>query len=426
MELNEKQSSVVDAYLDGKSMFVTGPGGTGKTFLIHHLCNMNKEIQKTALTGTAASLIGNGATTIHSWAGIGLGTKDVDQLIKSIKYNKRLLIRWKNCRTLIIDEISMMTAELFDKLNQIAMTIKNNSSPFGGIQLLLFGDMYQLPPVETLKGYIFESPAFRECIQKVIHLDEIVRQKDPVWQNILNNIRIGKIDKDMVKVLESKRIQSIDDVKDLEIKPTILYCKRIDVDEMNLKKLEELKDPQNIYKVSTRLLRKANTPMSVNLDEKELKATELIIDKQSPYKEELKLKIGSQVMLIKNMDVKEGLVNGSRGVVIEFTDNKMPIVKFKNGTMIMEQQSWEYELEQFIVSRYQIPLVLAWASTIHKCQGQTLDVVAVDIGSDVFEAGQIYTALSRVRELDGLYLLDFDPKRIRISKKVKEFYESVL
>lgn len=425
--LNTKQNRVIELIKEKKSLFITGPGGTGKTFLINHIAKLFGNVEKTALTGCAAVLIG-GATTIHSWAGIGLGNKSIEYYVNGIRKNRKLLNRWRETCILIIDEVSMMTAELFSLLNGIAKLIRNPNKAFGGIQLLLFGDLYQLPPVEKAKGYIFDSEAYSECINSVVILDEIIRQKDPVWQRVLNKIRVGHCDDECISILNGKLVEGDEDelFKKMEIQPTLMYCKRANVDRINEEELNKLGNPIMMFDAKTRVAKKPKVLDFDGINDKEIEKATEFLDSNSQYQPRLKIAVGSQVMLTKNLDVVEGLVNGSRGVITGFTVDNIPVVKFKNGKLCMiNHAEWEYDLGDYIVARIQIPLILAWATTIHKSQGQTLDVVAVDIGMSVFETGQAYTALSRVRELDGLYLLDFDKDKIKVSKKVCDFYASL-
>jgi ATP-dependent DNA helicase PIF1 len=320
----------------------------------------------------------------------------------------------------------MLTAELLTLLNELAKKIRGNNLPFGGIQLLLFGDLYQLPPVEWQKGYIFESPAFDECIKEVIILDEIIRQKDPVWQGVLNRIRVGKCDAEIEEILGKHIIDDIDELKSMEIRPTIMYCKRANVDKINGDELKKLNSPLIDYKVSTKIDKKSWVDDFEGLNVDDIKKAEEFLDKNSQYQSLLQLAVGAQVMLTKNLDIAAGMVNGSRGIIAGFTADHIPVVKFKTGNIsVISHEKWDVDAGDYIISRVQIPLILAWATTIHKSQGQTLDCIAIDIGNNVFESGQVYTALSRVRDLDGLYILDFDPEKIKASKKVADFYKNI-
>jgi ATP-dependent DNA helicase PIF1 len=420
MELNEEQQMAVNLYEEGQSFFLTGPGGVGKSHLIKHLYTLGKgSVHMTAMTGCASVLIGKSAMTLHSWAGIGLGKSDALSYARSIKTKSATRLRWTSVKTLIIDEVSMLTAELFDKLNEIAKLIRKNTKPFGGIQLILSGDLYQLPPVEKNKGFVFEANAWEECISYVVSLNKIIRQEDIIWQSVLNKLRVGVCDKTCLKHLLPRIVEDEHIVDGYGIRPTKMFCKRMDVDEMNKIEMEELGVPIRTYEASFTVM----DPKKYT--SKEIQLALEILDKSSSYKKELRLCIGAQVMLISNLDLEQGLVNGSRGVITKFTEKNVPVVQFKNGLeMEITKSAWESETHDGII-REQYPLVLAWAITIHKSQGQTLDSAIVDCGQNVFEYGQIYVALSRVKELTSLYLIDFDARKVMAHPKIKEFYESL-
>jgi ATP-dependent DNA helicase PIF1 len=415
MELNEEQQYAMNLYKEGASFFLTGPGGVGKSYVIRAIAQ-DEGVHVTALTGCAAVLLGK-ATTLHAWSGIGLGNTDLLSIIRSVKSNPAAKKRWLAVKTLVIDEVSMLTGELFDKLNNLAKAIRKNQEPFGGIQLILSGDLYQLPPIDKQKGFVFECEAWDECISYVVSLSRIVRQTDTTWQSILNKLRVGTCDTKCVRAL-APRICT--DIKPDEkgILPTRMFCRRVDVDEMNNQELQQCGNPIYTYEASFVCEKGKYTS-------KEVTSAIAWMDKQMPYKSTLKLCIGAQVMLITNLDVENGLVNGSRGVVVGFRMG-VPLVQFKNGMELpIEKHEWTCDAFPGLV-RTQYPLVLAWAITIHKSQGQTLDSAIVDCGLSVFEFGQIYVALSRVKSLDSLYLLDFEPRKVMANPTVKDFYESLI
>lgn len=420
MSLTSEQQQVLDYVEKGYSMFVSGPGGVGKSYLIKHIYNTFQHVTLTALTGCAATLIGDSARTLHSWAGIGLGGT-VEEMLKEIRIRK-MVRNWEDCCILVIDEVSMLTGVLFDSLNQVAQTLRRNRKPFGGIQVLLFGDFFQLPPINKSEGFVFESESWGQCIDYVFNLKKIIRQKDKNWQRVLNKIRRGVFDQNCADLLSPRLVDSMSFFEEWEIKPTILYCRKVDVDEINHQELQKLSLPVSKFTVQTSY--KVDTP-SLKTDKTGLDP----MDKILPYNKELNLSIGAQVMLIVNLDIGSGLINGSRGVVTGFATGELgktvPVVKFKSGeTRTMEYFSWVHKAYKG-VTKMQIPLKLAWACTIHKIQGQTLDSVIVDCGRTVFECGQTYVALSRVKDLDSLYLLDFDEDKIRVNPKVVEFYDNL-
>ena len=222
MNYSEEQINAFTAYVHGKNVFVTGPGGTGKTALIKYLqkdaSRKGSNIQVCALTGCAAVLLECKAKTLHSWAGIGLGTGSLDQLVTKIMKNRFLKSNWKDTDILVVDEVSMMSQKLFELLDAIGKTIRRNSRPFGGIQLIFSGDFYQLPPVgnkddiETMR-FCFESDLWSQTFTKEDHiqLTKIFRQSDPVYQKILNQIREGKLKRSSNEALLNKVGRQISD-----------------------------------------------------------------------------------------------------------------------------------------------------------------------------------------------------------------------
>ena len=415
--LSIEQRQAYDAVLRGESIFLTGPGGTGKSHLIGLLAErlpaVGKTLAITALTGCAAVLLGHGAKTFHSWAGIGLGKDPVDKLIASIKKFAPLKKRWRKTEVLIIDEISMMTPELLELINQIAKVIRNNTKPMGGIQMIFVGDFLQLPPVAKggVVKFAFESPVWYEIVKRTIQLKRIFRQNDPIFQTILDEARNGEVSSQSLSILKSRR-----DLKweNEPIQPTLLFSRNMDVDSINNAKLAELKGEPRIYSVKT-ISTGEQTPTDLQ------RITEKM-DKDATYVQELTLKVGAQVMLITNLDQEKGLVNGSRGVVTGFKELvNWPIVQFKNNHITIEEHVWKSEHEK-PVERSQIPLRLAYALTIHKAQGATLDCALIDIGANTFEYGQAYVALSRMKSLESLYIHEVTTGAFRAHPLVKKFY----
>lgn len=417
MTLTPEQQQVIEYIEKGHSMFVSGPGGVGKSYLIKHIYETFHDVTITALTGCAAILLGEFATTLHSWSGIGIESEFEDML----KESKKRLKNWRTCKILIIDEVSMMNASLFDNLNQIAKMHRGRDEPFGGIQLLLFGDFFQLPPIVKNDGLLFESHSWQECIEYVFNLKKIIRQTDKSWQKVLNKIRKGIFDEYCEELLGPRIVDGFETFKEFEIKPTILYCRNIDVDTINNKELEKLHEQMQIFSVKTDF--KHYSMESLLKRDKDGRDQ---LDKIFPYTNNLYLAKGAQVMLVHNLEISLGLVNGSRGVVIGFEtgiEENLPIVKFQCGiTRTIERVSWTRK-DYKGITKIHIPLKLAWACTVHKIQGQTLDNVVVDCGSSVFEYGQTYVALSRVKDMNSLYLLDFDINKVKAHPKVLKFYE---
>ena len=407
--LSPSQYHAYDLFTQGKNIFISGQAGTGKSFIIDmmnkYAHSQHKRIQVTALTGCAALLLNMKATTIHSWGGIGIGG-EVSTLISNIRKYKKLE-NWL-IDILIVDEVSMMSKSLFELLDTIGKKLRKNSKPFGGIQLIFCGDFYQLPPIDD--SFCFESELWNQTFDKTILFTKNYRQQDDGFQKVLNEVREGNISPEGCKLLIECTKKKVGE----GIKPTIIYPTKKLADQVNQFEnltLDVLSEP-HIYKSY-----KSNSTGHIGLE----------LDKQMQSKnidETITLKIGSQVMCIVNLDQDIGVVNGSQGIIIEFQDG-YPIVQFKTCKMIIKPHLWKndkYENEGI----YQIPLILSWAITIHKAQGISLDEAMINIGSSVFEYGQTYVALSRVRTQEGLYIKSLDVSRIKANPKVIEFYKSIV
>lgn len=442
--LTTEQRSAINYLLSGNSLFLTGGGGVGKSFLISTIYKeypaLKRElakktnpdgvpklprIQVCALTGCAALLLGNRAKTIHSWAGVGLGKEDVPTLQRKIRRNAKAMRNWLCTDLLIIDEISMMTPDLFDKLNELAKRLRANKLPFGGIQVLLVGDFYQLPPVR--KGdepykFVFESDAWKEVIGAAVELTEIHRQKDPVFHKILNEARHATLSRESCEILESCRGK---DRSKGHIKPTLIFPRRAEVDLINRENLRALEGRHYTYKAG--LAYDGKIPAGFSETNEDFTRKLSLYDSDSSYNKELVLAMNAQVMMVANIDPDAGLVNGSRGIVVGFcSGTDLPIVEFANGLRrTVGTHAWPIEDFEF-VARTQIPLRLAYATTIHSSQGSSLDSALVDIGSGIFEYGQAYVALSRCRSLEALYVYDFTPTAFKVHPKVREFYGALL
>ena len=449
-ELSNEQKYALQKFKKGENIFVTGPGGTGKTKLIHHFvthCSLyNKKYQVCALTGCAALLLKCNARTIHSWSGIKLARGDNKIIINNVLKNKKAVAMWKRIQVLIIDEVSMMSKKIFEILEELARVTRKNNSVFGGIQVVFTGDFFQLPPVGNYDDidtqlFCFESELWQKVfpLENNIELVKIFRQNDPVYIKILNEVRKGTISKENADILKGylNREHKSED-SDTPIIPTKLFPIKARVDHVNNTMFEQLEETiytfdceikENIgkYLDSTNIF----TPdivekckiMSQSEKEKEI---EYLLN-NIPCAKTIQLKKGATIMCTYNIDMDNGICNGSQGVIIDIKgdnpENFTPVVKFHNGIVLtIAKQYWQSE-EYPCIAIGQIPLCLAYALTIHKMQGTTLTMAEIDIGRTVFEYGQIYVALSRIKSLEGLYLLNFHPQKVKANPKVIDFYK---
>ncbi len=438
-------SSLIEEAIDGElysavfkkkqSVYLYGLAGTGKSYqlkLIVQYCRDHRpdlNCHITSTTGVSAIQLGYGATTIHSFGGIGLGTKSHEVILKSIRRNKECRTRWESCHFLIIDEVSMLNASTFELLERVARDVRGSDLPFGGIQLLLSGDFLQLPPVKG--DYAFQSEKWVECGLQIIKLTIPRRFVDNDYFLLLRRLRTGNVTKQDRQALQErcesyKKNQT--EILSREIKPTFLYSLKGEVEDHNVNEMTGLKGKKYVYlsvdevKVKgtqKRSIVPLNTSLIWNGDEKYLK----LLDSLSP--EAVVLKIGSQVMLTHNMSVQDQLVNGSRGVVKECTRDEVSVLFMSGSTFPIPRITREYEGSGFKIYRKQLPLILAWSITIHKSQGATLDYCVADLGSSIFGAGMSYVCLSRMRGLNGLYLAGLDTNKIYANKKALEFEEEV-
>ncbi len=522
--LSPSQRQAYKSAVAGKNVFITGSAGTGKSYLLKHIYNAltmsGKKVHVTALTGCAAYLLsedmGVKVNTIHSWAGIGFGTDTAENYVKSIAKNYPMRQRWRSADVLIIDEVSMMSAEMFEKLAAIAVGIRRSGlAAFGGLQLLCVGDFFQLPPVQKASErvgrggkqengkptsiFAFQSPEWSKTFHETVMLETIFRQTEGSFQRILEEARHGRLTDASVAILKERMT---DDWKKRTIKPTLIFTKRAVVEDINRRNLAVLKGEKYSYSAKTLVApTQTGSRGAITLGENEpiVKDAVAKLDAEANYVGVLTLCKKAQVMLIKNLDVKNGLVNGSRGVIQDFqaletavetkvisrvkavapqpdtdqaaddpqkpspqstaeepvqtptpngysysvihkntigdevitsrttrTYTYLPVVLFvgQDAPIVVDFQSWPSRLEPS-VSRQQIPLALAWAVTTHKIQGATLDCALIDIGEDVFEYGQAYVALSRVKSLDSLYVHNLEPSCVRAHPHVKDYYDTL-
>ena len=417
-KFNKDQQNAYDMILGGVNTLISGSAGTGKSFLVNALAktfvDQGKHVGITSTTGISALLLGG--STIHRWSGIKLGELDAHGLLDRVRKNSKAKKNWRSCDVLIIDEISMMPPNLFDKLEFIGRAIKGNNKTFGGIQLIVVGDFLQLPPVKT-DAYCFRAATWNECIVYVAYLKQNMRQENRVFQQILSEIRMGIVS-DLSKEVLQKRVGA--KVGNEKIRPTQIFSLKVDVDGVNEKNLRALINKENkIVKYTAK-----DSFMCPYILNDETKSQHIgFVNTNCQGRQFLELAVGAQVMLTINLDPESGLVNGSVGVIVKFEEFR-PVVEFLNGIrLIIAAHCWEIEINDDItVQRIQLPLILSYALSVHRCQGATLDCAEIDLGESIFCAGQFYTALSRVKSLECLSIRNLDFDKVITDPEVIEFY----
>lgn len=397
------QAQALDVLKTGGNVFLTGEPGAGKTYVINQYiawleaCRL--KVAVTASTGIAATHIGG--MTIHAWSGIGardtLSAYDLDQITTREKIVKRV----KKTHVLVIDEVSMLDGKLVDMLNTILKRIRQSSEPFGGIQVVFVGDFFQLPPV-TRQGdamrYAFESRAWEEARPLICYLSDQYRQEDELLLSLLKSIRLNEVDDEHFTLLSEQT-----DIAYEGVEPTRLYTHNVDVDAVNNAKLKELAGAPRSFTMTSQ----GRKPLIEGLVRTCLSPATLV------------LKEDAMVMCTKN-NFEAGYVNGTLGRVVAFDPvDGFPTIETPAGKQIkIEPTNWTYAEEGKVLAEItQLPLRLAWAITIHKSQGMSLDAVEIDL-TRAFVFGQGYVALSRVRTLAGLKMLGMNPTSLRVDPKV--------
>ena len=398
---------------EGRNIFLTGPGGVGKSHYVQALKrDLGDRISLTSTTGVSSFNLG--AQTIHSYSGLGAIKRSdtADSLLKKVKKNRPAYERMTRCDILVIDEISMLGRHYLECLDKVAKAVRSSQQPFGGIQLLLTGDFLQLPPVND--SFCFNSDVWDALSLVTIYLQKMFRVADPVYTGLLERVRCARHTPEDNRILFQRlrayKEKMEDEKKDeVEIEPTYLYSKKVNVAEKNMEELEQNRNELLIFRAAfvPGKMNKAET-LSDSLDAIQL----------------LHLKVGAQVMLTVNLDVDAGLVNGSRGVLVRYEPGVL-YVRFRDGAtipigrhefVVEEDGKVQYKIVQF-------PLILAYALSIHKVQGSTLDYAVINLGHSVFEQSMSYVALSRVRSLDGLFLEAYQPSRIQCNEEALAFYD---
>uniref|UniRef100_G3TPG9 ATP-dependent DNA helicase PIF1 n=1 Tax=Loxodonta africana TaxID=9785 RepID=G3TPG9_LOXAF len=408
--LSEEQAAVLRVVLKGQSIFFTGSAGTGKSYLLKRILGSLPPMGTVATASTGVAACHIGGTTLHAFAGIGSGKAPLAQCV-ALAQRPGVRQGWLNCQRLVIDEISMVEADLFDKLEAVARAVRQQDEPFGGIQLIICGDFLQLPPVT--KGsqppqFCFQAKSWRKCIPVILELTEVWRQADQAFISLLQAVRLGRCSDEVTRQLRATAAHKVG--RD-GIVATRLCTHQDEVALTNERWLQELPGEVHSFEAMDSDPEQART-----------------LDAQCPASRVLQLKLGAQVMLVKNLAVSRGLVNGARGVVVGFEaeGRGLPQVRFLCGiTEVIRADRWTVQATGGqLLSRQQLPLQLAWAISIHKSQGMSLDCVEISLGR-VFASGQAYVALSRARSLQGLRVLDFDPMVVCCDPRVLRFYATL-
>ena len=408
-----KQTTALNILKSGKNVFITGSAGTGKTYLLRQYIQYLKErrIHPTVVapTGIAASHLKG--QTIHSFFALGIRDTVVDNGYVSFLLEKSYLkSRFSKLKVLIIDEVSMVSPEIFASMDKVLRAFKNNPEPFGGVQVVISGDFFQLPPVSREfkeKRFAWQSPVWKSLELKSCYLEEKFRQDDNRLISVLDDIRSGEVSDKSKTILE----QCFHTELDAKVQATKLFTHNVDVDRINIEELNALKGKAQTFKYTSKGSAK-------NIEK---------IFKTSLLLEEITLKKDAMVIFVKN-NPEKNYVNGTTGVVIGF-EGDIPVVKTSTGQKIRvlaEDWTLENDKGENVATVSQIPLRLAWAITIHKSQGMTLDAAQIDL-SQTFEVGQGYVALSRLKSIDGLQLLGLnemalkvEPLTLRIDEPIKQ------
>ena len=444
MNFTPRQNEAYKSFLNGDNVFITGPGGCGKSFFIQEIYKVAKKecknIKVTSLTGCSAILLNCKATTIHKWGCLGIGKGNELSIYRKIIQRKQTA-NYTDTDILVIDEISMLNQYLFEVIDYLCRKIRKCELPFGGIQIVASGDFYQLPPVCTdndniiQSNFCFQSNLWNEIFEShnQFVFDINFRQnEDENYFKMLQEIRCGKPSFDTIENLVICSKKTYVHKTENESKPTYIYPTKKMVDKINQEEFKKMiKEKNNSTHVYVSKLKLCENIISDKfITEKDVKNEYEHLLKNGMFENSLELCEGCQVMCISNIDQEQGLVNGSQGIVIGFNNDEnnksFPIVKFDHISeeVVIREHCWNFESdERYCIS--QLPLILSWAITIHKSQGMSIEKAVVDIGSSVFQYGQTYVALSRVKSIQGLYLKKVNAQKIKAHPEVIKYYKKL-
>lgn len=396
------QKEALEILKMGHNVFLTGAAGSGKTHVLNEYISWLKEkgveVGVTASTGIAATHLGG--QTVHAWSGLGVRDQLSAYDLEDLESKSYLWKRLDRAKVLVIDEISMLHHFRLDLIEQVLRSFKRSEEPFGGVQVILCGDFFQLPPVsragERTSRFAYESKVWLNLNLKICYLEEQYRQQDAKYLSILNAIR----DNDMNESL-GKHLQSCLNKKINTIEPTKLYSHNVDVDEENERELAKL--PGEVYEYY--------------MNDKGKERIVETLKKGCLAPEVLRLKKGARVMFVKN-NYEAGFANGTLGIVSNCDSQNIIVRTYKGKLINVMPTSWRIEEEGKVKAEIsQFPLRLAWAITVHKSQGLSLDAAEIDL-SKSFEKGMGYVALSRVRSLDGLSLKGLNALALQVDPDV--------
>jgi len=415
--LTESQLVAMDAIKTGASLCITGAAGTGKSTLLKQVClwarGANLTFDVTAMTGCAALLIRG--RTLHSFLGVGLAKGTAEELAAYAKKLKNLIAKLCKIELLFIDEISMCSAEFLDKISKYLQIVRSNSAPFGGVQMVFMGDFMQLPPVikkgdANVAVFAFESAEWRRLAPRIIVLTQVMRQaNDLEFAVMLERLRWGNCTPEDLETLIACKDRDFGDVR-----PTILFSINRDVERVNTNSFMAL------------LKNTGNPPIALKTEYGGNKEAAQRWARSCEIPDEVVVAVGAQVVVTANMDVDSGIVNGTRAIVHAWNEGtKICTIRLINGRLY-KVGLWKPPNELFgeVPKVLWYPIKLAYALSVHKAQGMTLDAAELDLGSSIFEFGQAYTALSRVRSLQDVCIMDVSAASFKSHPKVKAFYAS--